>query len=285
MAGKSAVPFSAPSRGRSLVALTTCGRPGLVAKHLPGLQAKVKALASFELVLVIDGISLLPNRETLALAQRMGVNCIIADQPEGVGVAKNRVMSLLGDYDFYFFIEDDVEVLSSDLFTGHLSAYQETGIHHFSLHEPSRLLEECQPTFFLHSTKEGSGEKKMIRHARFGSAQVNFFSRQALARVGGWHRQFSRLRRGGHTEHSYRIFNAGLTPAPFNYIGHLDSSCRWHNPPSIVSCAGHPVAANRLFEIENTLISQQLGPQAWYAEYPGRLCLHGKGGQDAYCYL
>ncbi|WDE01630.1 hypothetical protein [Thalassomonas actiniarum] len=267
----------------ALVALTTCARPALVAKNLPGLQTLLQGLPGFDLVLVIDGLSLVPNRETLALAQQIGVNCIIADFPEGVGVAKNRVMSLFGHYDFYFFIEDDVEVLKPELFTAHLNAYEKTGIHHFSLHEPSRLLEEGQPSF-LPRDKAADGAQK-IRHARFGSAQVNFFTQQALATVGGWHRQFALLRRGGHTEHSYRIFNAGLTPAPFNYIDELSSSCCWHNPPSIVSCAGHAVAANRLFDIENNLIRQQLGPQAWYAKYPGRLCLFGQGEQDAYRYL
>ncbi|WDE14292.1 hypothetical protein [Thalassomonas haliotis] len=264
-----------------LVALTTCARPALIAKNLPPLQSLLQHLPGFDLVLAIDGLSLLANRETLQLAQQLGVNCVIADFPEGVGVAKNRVVSLFGDYDFYFFIEDDVEVQSSELFTCHLNAYEKTGIHHFSLHEPSRLLEEEQPSFLLCE----KGIKQKIRHALFGSAQVNFFSRQALVRVGGWHRRFSLLRRGGHTEHSYRIYHAGLIPAPFNYIDDLSNSCCWHNPPSIVSCAGHAVAANRLFEIENDLIRQQLGPQAWYARYPGRLCLFGQGEQDAYRYL
>ena len=280
MTGSATGQTAAVSGTRALVALTTCGRPALVAKNLPALNARLKPLPGFDLILVIDGLSLAANRETLRLAGQMGINCVIADHPEGVGVAKNRVMSLFGDHDFYFFIEDDVEVLSTELFTGHISAYEQTGIHHFSLHEASRLLDELPPSYFpaaspLPGENTGQAAKKMIRHARFGSAQVNFFSQQALATVGGWHRQFSLLRRGGHTEHSYRVFNAGLTPAPFNYIDHLSSSCCWHNPPSIVSCRDYPVGANRLFEIENSLISQQLGPQSWYAKYPGRLCLCG----------
>ena len=255
----------ADSVTRSLVALTTCARPSLIAKNLMCLKTCLKKLPGFELVVVIDGLSVAGNMETMSIALGIGVDCIVADEAEGVGIAKNRVMSLFGDYDYYFFIEDDVEVLSPDLFTGHIEVYLQTGIHHFSLHEPARLQYEGTPT------RLAGGE--IIRHARFGSAQVNFFTRKALAKVGGWHRQFGELRRGGHTEHSYRVYNAGLSLAPFNYINKLIDTCCWHNPSSIVSVTGHKIATNRLFSIENELISQKLGWQPWYAKHPGRVCL------------
>jgi hypothetical protein len=252
------------ARGDALIALTTCGRPQLVEKNLRCLMDCLVGLSGFDLVVSIDGLSVPGNIETLSLVQAMGVDCIVSDEPEGVGISKNRVMALLGHYQHYFFLEDDVEVLRAELFTQTIEMYLQTGIHHFSMHEPARLHTEGKPTFLP------SGD--MIRHAQFGSAQVNFFSHKALSLVGGWHQQFGLLRRGGHTEHSYRVFHGGLCPAPFNYIDKLVDSCCWHNPDSIVSSMGYLVGANRLFEIENELMTHRLPKQPWYANYPGRWC-------------
>jgi len=248
----------------TLVAFTTCARPKLIRKNLSCLIHCLQGLRGFDLVVAIDGLSVTGNKETLSLVQKMGVDCIVANEPEGVGISKNRVLSLLGGYDYYFFIEDDVEVLSSDLFNRHIEAYLKTGIHHFSLHEPARLLNERKLTILR------SGE--IIRHTQFGSAQVNFFTQTALTKVGGWHARFGELRRGGHTEHSYRVCNAELCPAPFNYIDTLTHCCSWHNPASVVSARAYTIAPNRLLEIENDLIAQKLRKQPYYAKYPGRLC-------------
>ena len=269
----------------TLVAFTTCARPELIRNNLSCLIHCLQGLRGFDLVVSIDGLSVAGNTEALSLVQKMGVDCIVADEPEGVGISKNRVLSLLGDYDYYFFIEDDVEVLSTDLFNGHIGAYLKTGFHHFSLHEPARLQNESEPTLLR------SGE--VIRHARFGSAQVNFFTQTALTKVGGWHARFGELRRGGHTEHSYRVCNAGLCPAPFNYIDTLIHCCSWHNPTSIVPAMGYTIAPNCLFDIENNLIAQKLCKQPFYTKYPGRLCFASDpttnglriGNVDAHCNL
>ncbi|MFT4927140.1 MAG: hypothetical protein ACI8WB_003246 [Phenylobacterium sp.] len=258
-------PISALKPASTLVAFTTCARPQIIRHNLNSLLQSLTELDDIDLVVAIDGLSIEANQATLSEVLAMGVNCIVADEPEGVGISKNRVMSLLGDYDYYFFIEDDVEVVNGRLFTGHIDMHLQTGIHHFSLHEPTRLNDEIEPTRL--------GENDVIRHAQYGSAQVNFFTQTALAEVGGWHQHFGELRRGGHTEHSYRVCNAGLCPAPFNYIDGLVDSCCWHNPASIVRPGQHAVATNQLFEVENALISRKLGQQPWYAKHPGRLCL------------
>jgi hypothetical protein len=248
---------------KGLVALTTCARPRFVRAYLPALIDCTRECDDLDLVVAIDGLSVPGNREAQDLALAMGVDCVVADEAEGVGISKNRVLSLLGGYDYYFFIEDDVEVLSAALFTGHIEAHLKTGIHHFSLHEPERLLQETG------STRLDSGE--LIRHAKYGSAQVNFFSRQALLQVGGWYAYFGRIRRGGHTEHSYRIYRANLCPEPFNFIAHLAVLCRWHNPPAVISSTGLPRASNRLFEVENDLIAEHLTYWPFSALHAGRL--------------
>ncbi|MDG2170822.1 MAG: hypothetical protein P8L44_23175 [Opitutales bacterium] len=248
---------------KSLVVFTTCERPHLLTKNLTSIQDALEGLVGFDLVVSIDGLSTHSNQESLSLANDLGVDCIVADQPEGVGISKNRVLSLLPEYGFYFFIEDDVEVLHSDLFLKHIEAFETTDIHHFCLHEPERLLREQDPT----ESQSGG----VIRHALYGSAQVTFFTREALDAVGGWHPIFQELRRGGHTEHSYRIYNEGLNPAPFNYIDALQHSCKWNNPTSIIIPDDKSVGDNDLFKVEIDLIESELGKQPFYTKYRGRL--------------
>lgn len=130
------------NQANSLVVFTTCERPHLLKKNLKCIKGSLEELEAFDLVASIDGLTAPANKESLILAKELEVDCIVADESEGVGISKNRVVSLLPEYDFYFFIEDDVEVLDSDLFIKHIEAFKTTGIHHFSLHGPERLLHE-----------------------------------------------------------------------------------------------------------------------------------------------
>lgn len=261
-----------------LVAINTCNRPQLLRENLKLLRQALNRLPGqgqdIDLVVSIDGMEMSSNQQAKQMALDMQVSCIVSDKPEGVGVSKNRVFKLLSDYDYYFFLEDDVKILDAQVFYQHIELFEQTGIHHFSLHEPERLIDLSEPTQIE--------QHKSIIHAQYGSAQFNFFTREALTTVGGFHRSFAKIRRGGHTEHSYRIYRAGLTPAPFNYAQHLASMCRWSNPPTVVIPHGHKVASNRLLEVENALIEQHLGQQPWFAQYQGHLCYPNTDSQVRY---
>ena len=234
----------------TLIVVTTCSRPGQVRSYLPPIARCARELGDADVVLAVDGLSEIGNPQSLDAALSCGVRCVVADDAEGVGISKNRVMSLLGGYDFYFFLDDDVELRACRIFSEHVRLHRETGIHHFSLHHPGRLRDELSPTVV-----DGGG---VLRHAMFGGAQFNFFSRTALQRVGGWHPRFAAIRRGGHTEHSYRIYRSGLCPAPFNFVDGLAKCCRWNEPPSVVRHRGLEVAADQLYELENELIAAHI---------------------------
>lgn len=252
------------NRGSSvLIAITTCSRPDHVRAHLPRLARCAGETGRADLVLAIDGLCEPGNRSALEIARACGVSCVVADRSEGVGISKNRVVALLGGYDHYFFIEDDVGVRSARVFSEHARMHRETGIHHFSLHPTERLLEELAPSRIC------GGE--VIRHAMYGGAQFNFFTRESLLRVGGWHTDFAEIRRGGHTEHSYRIFRSGLCPAPFNFVEGLLHCCRWTEPPSVVRNRDLAVAENRLFELENALIAERIEWMPFASGSEGRL--------------
>jgi hypothetical protein len=250
-------------QAKILVVVTTCSRPRLAKMHLEAAVRYLREIDNTDFVLAIDGLSAAGNKETLEVARSAGVNCVISERPEGVGISKNRVMGLLGGYDYYFFLDDDVEVRSSRLFSEHIELCHETGIHHFCLHDPNRLVQEKA------STHLANGQK--IRHAMYGGAAVNFFTREALERVGGWHLAFAKLRRGGHTEHSYRIHRSGLCPAPFNLADRLADSCIWKNPSSVISPRSAKAVASGIFELERDLITEQIEWYPFCAGSPGRL--------------
>ena len=251
--------------GRILVAVTTCSRPHLIQSYLEPLKQCVEEVEDADLVVSVDGLSQHGNRRALDFALSMGVSCVASDHSEGVGISKNRVVALLGGYEYYFFLDDDVQVLSGRLFSKHVDLHLETGINHFSLHDPSRLLGELgEPT------KVDGG---VIRHAMYGGAQVNFFTRRALQRVGGWHPSFAKIRRGGHTEHSHRVYRSRLCPAPFNLFDGLLDVCRLDDPPPVVNAlsTGYKLGANRLFVLENELIEENIAYMPFTAGSVGQM--------------
>jgi len=118
---------------------------------------------------------------------------------------------------------------------------QASDIHHFSLFSERRIGKPAGE-----STIAG----RRVAHSFVGSARFNFFTAEGLRQVGGWHPRFAEYRRWGHTEHSYRFYNAGLAPAPFNVATELSYACIWHLHPSVtpLSLAGdeeHVVAPER----------------------------------------
>ncbi|MEM7428895.1 MAG: hypothetical protein AAF441_22640 [Pseudomonadota bacterium] len=250
----------------ALIVVTTCSRPDLLKRHLAGLRDKIRDLECADLLVAIDGLSVPGNQESLEAVRALGVGALVAEHSEGVGVSKNRVVGQLGGYSHYFFLDDDVEVLSPTLFSDHMEISGSTGIHHFSLHDDSRLAQE------MPSSELPDG--RMIRHAMYGGAAVNYFTAHALECVGGWHPAFAKLRRGGHTEHSYRVFRAGLAPAPFNFVEALAETCAWHNPPSVVSPKTAEVADTGVFQLEEDLMAQEIDWHPFSASHPGTLVAH-----------
>ena len=49
------------------------------------------------------------------------------------GSSKNRVLERFPDFDYYFFLEDDVELVDERVFPAHVELSRATGIHHFTL--------------------------------------------------------------------------------------------------------------------------------------------------------
>jgi hypothetical protein len=159
------------------------------------------------------------------------------------------VLEAFPDFDHYFFLEDDVELVDGLVFPAHVELARETGIHHFSIFAPRRLGRRTGETLV-------GGHH--VLHGSVGSARFNFFTGLGLRQVGGWHPRFAEYRRWGHTEHSYRFLHAGLAPAPFNVVADLTDTCIWHFPPPVTQPSLLPADADGIVEPERELIEQRL---------------------------
>jgi hypothetical protein len=229
---------------RALVCVTTCERPGYLRRYLPHFARFCAQDPRFPLLVALDGF----DQGTRRFCEEWGVPLIHSGEREGVGLSKNRVLERFPDFDYYFFVEDDVELIDGAVFPAHVELAQQSDIHHFSLFSERRI-------------GEPAGESRIagrrVAHSFVGSARFNFFTAQGLRQVGGWHPRFAEYRRWGHTEHSYRFYNAGLAPAPFNVATELSCACIWHLHPSVTSLS-LPGDEEHIVAPERELIDQRL---------------------------
>jgi hypothetical protein len=230
---------------RAVVCITTCERPSYLRRYLPHFARFCANDQRFSLLVSLDG----PDHETERFCAEWDVPLVGSERREGVGISKNRVLEAFPDFDYYFFLEDDVELTDGSVFPLHVELSRQSGIHHLSLFAPRRLRRRTGETVV--------GAHRIL-HGSVGSARFNFFTGTGLRQVGGWHPRFAEYRRWGHTEHSYRFFHAGLAPAPFNVAVDLTDACIWHFPPPVTQPSLLPADADGIVEIERELIASGL---------------------------
>ncbi len=230
---------------RALIAVTTCNRERYLRRCLPQLARATVDEPRFAVVVSLDGCDI----TTRQFCDTWEVPLLYSEVTEGVGISKNRVLEQFDDFDYYFFLEDDVELVDGEVFTDHIALAHGLGIHHMSLFDPRVAREAIRRTSLL-------GHE--VLHCRYGSADFNFFTRIGLQIVGGWHTQFAQYRRWGHTEHSYRFPRAGLAPAPFNVALSLAPTCVWHSPISVTRVADVETDEYQIAEPERALLNRKM---------------------------
>lgn len=230
---------------KTLICINTCKRASAIKAMIWEYIEFVKSNAEYDFVISLDGI----DSETIEYCKKFNIPLIYSEENEGVGLSKNRVLELLSNYEYYFFIEDDVELLNPEVFDIHIKLSQITGIHHFSLFDASRIIDQKAITNI---------DEFSIVHSMYGSAQVNFFTREGLEKVGGFHDEFAIYKRFGHTEHTYRFVNAGLSTYPFNIVSNcIEDYFKWNDPISVTKIKT-AFTDKRLFPREQEIIEQSL---------------------------
>jgi hypothetical protein len=230
---------------RALVCITTCRRLRYVRRYLPHFADFCVRDPRFSLLVALDG----KDADTLRFCEEWEVSLLCSDEREGVGVSKNRALERFPDFDYYFFLEDDVELVDGSVFPAHVELAQASGIHHFSLFERGTVRKPTGASIV-------AGHR--IVHGLFGGGQFSFYTGTGLRQVGGWHPRFADFRRWGHTEHSYRFYRAGLTPAPFNVADDLAYACIWHSPSPVLRVEGVPIDEDQISAPERELIAEEL---------------------------
>tara|TARA_B100000508_G_scaffold141097_1_gene146967 strand:- start:59590 stop:60591 length:1002 start_codon:yes stop_codon:yes gene_type:complete len=205
---------------KALICITTCNRLNEVKKFALEYIRFSNDHENFDFLLSLDG----KDDEYIDFCSAYSIPLLYSEQREGVGLSKNRVLSAFSQYDYYFFIEDDVELLDPSIFSLHIKAALLSNYHHFTVSAISMPLE-----------KEKISNAITIIHADHGGGTFNFFTSEGLEKVGGWHEDFASLKRYGHVEHTLRFVNAGLSPSPFLFIEEAQNMILVHDPEHVSS--------------------------------------------------
>ena len=225
----------------TLISITTCNRLDEVKKFVWDYIEFCNSNSDFHFVLANDGKS----DDYIEFCKQYEIPLIYSEENEGVGLSKNRVLKQFPNYDYYFFVEDDVELVNGIVFQNHIDASEAKNYPHLTLTYPRNIIRSEQANGFNYTL------------ADFGSAHVNFFKGDALKKTGGWNETFAKYKRFGHTEHSYRFKHSELQPTAFIVLQDEMKHMFIHNPPHVTN---HSIETNenQLIAEEQELIDQKI---------------------------
>ena len=121
--------FVDPMDYRALVCVTSCRRLRYLRRYLPHFARFCADDPRFSLLVSLDG----NEADTRRFCEQWEVPLLYSDEREGVGVSKNRALKRFPDFDYYFFLEDDVELIDERVFPTHVELSRASAIHHFTL--------------------------------------------------------------------------------------------------------------------------------------------------------
>ena len=163
---------------------------------------------------------------------------------EGIAKAKNKCLAMAEGFDFVFLLDDDIFPLDKSW----ISEYVNSGLEH-AMYIFDRTLQERTEKYFSYDLPRGC---------------MLFLTRKAIDMAGGMDENF-KVWGYEHAEYSRRIYNMGLTPAPFidrpNSIDLFYSYDRWHACKSSVSEGQRMQAITANYKLyEQNLNSKEFKP-------------------------
>lgn len=224
----------------ALITITTCNRLNEVQKYIWEYIKFCNSEPDFDFLLAQDG----DQEDYRSFCNEFSIPMISSNEREGVGLSKNRVLTQFPDYDHYFFIDDDVELYNDLIFKTIIETASELELHHMCI------------TPFLKPDNEFKHNGLRIQQGSKGGGYFNYFSAIGLSKIGGWHDEFAKWKRYGHTEHSMRYVNAGIAEHGFNSILEAVDMLILHDPPHVTSPLNGD--ANEFSEPEIKILNQKL---------------------------
>jgi hypothetical protein len=223
---------------KSLITITTCNRLSEVKKYIWEYLQFVNRETEFDFVLALDGY----NQEYIDFAAEFELPLIYSDEREGVGLSKNRVLTQFPDYAFYFFLDDDIELLDSALFRQCITLMTAEKYHHLCGNHTHTETFSVQLSRFE------------VTHSLTGGGYFTCYTQQGIQTVGGFHTLFARYRRYGHSEHSYRFLHSGLQASPFIFFREGLDALLIHSPESVTPHKEHAFNQHEWVQEEHELI-------------------------------
>lgn len=192
------------------VGIITCNRPDFFRK----CYNSVLKTNFDDLVIVNDGASYNIPIETGHLIQHTkNVN---------VGASKNEAMKYLLDRgcEYIFTLEDDIEIVDSNIFNQYIDAHKKTGIHHynFGFSQRENLDNNLQPV--IKCAVDYNSTKIILTQNILGA--LTFYTREALQAIGLHDIRFNKGH-GDHLELTYRAYKRGYA-TPFWWFADIDKS-------------------------------------------------------------
>jgi hypothetical protein len=225
----------------SLICITSCNRINEVKKFIFPFIDFCNKHDEFDFLLSLDG----NIEEYKSFCDKFKIPLLYSEEREGVGLSKNRVLSKFPNYDYYFFIEDDVELIDCSVFHNCINFSSSMNIPHVSFLVFGDSM--------INESKNGWQYKKGFK----SGGVFNFFDAKALFKVGGWHTCFAKYKRFGHSEHSYRFYNNGFQEYPFYALNSFAKCLISHDPPHVTKIEDEEYAGH-YHSSEKNLIESKL---------------------------
>lgn len=222
---------------KALICITTCNRLSEVKKYIWDFLKFTNEFQDFHFLLALDGY----DQDYIDFCDEFQIPLLYSNAREGVGLSKNRVLKQFDFYDYYFFIDDDVELLNQTIFQECITIWKEYSIPH--------LCGNINHNSF-----------KKIKHLNYslkGGGYFSFYESSNLKEIGGWHTIFAKYKRFGHTEHSYRFYHKQKQKAPFIFDERFSKMILIHSPVSVTSYKEIITNDNELVQDEMELINKK----------------------------
>lgn len=191
----------------------TCDRIDFLQKCLNSVQEHTKSLPDFELIIINDGLEEVESN---------GFNCIKTTGKTGVGNAKNIALKHLMEHncEHIFLMEDDVQILDSNVFDVYIKTSKITGVKHLNFALHGNHNKDLYGNVIVRRVINYPDNTKLSLYPNILGA-FSYYHIDTLNECGLMDEQFYNALE--HVDHTYQIIKKGFHP-PFRWFADVFES-------------------------------------------------------------